>query len=408
MFMRKFLFFMFVLVAANCVAQEKGEVTDTVDVSEIMERPSIPQYDLKEMDWVDICENPKYAIVTRDDLKGIYDMELHKNVTRIEFQELAFSKQMMMEDSTYVSSFYFKRGIKAGLLSVFEETNSTMSVYSDDPDELYGLEKCTTIDKKMSKKSRKMLKAFIEEQQLDNAQVVIQDANTGHLKTWVALDANMEKEYAGKLLVHSCAGSLIKPFCVAVSFERSNLYYDSIYHDMTYKEGIKRLNTEVMFHAFEQGFGEEYAKKRWKQFSNTKVPYTCPVPVAAFYTCLVNNGMVMFPTMHADSVETENDIFCPATIHELSEVLRVDKAESPQLAWLTDATSWYGYATTEDIHAEGTDTVIGKQIQFAGVFPADAPRYTICVVANRLSTDADIALLKDIVNPLSEWLLKQK
>ena len=38
MFMRKFLFFMFVLVAANCAAQEKGEVTDTVDVSEIMER----------------------------------------------------------------------------------------------------------------------------------------------------------------------------------------------------------------------------------------------------------------------------------------------------------------------------------------------------------------------------------
>lgn len=48
--MRKFLLFVFVLVTADCVAQEKGEAADTVDVSEIMERPNLPQYDLKEMD----------------------------------------------------------------------------------------------------------------------------------------------------------------------------------------------------------------------------------------------------------------------------------------------------------------------------------------------------------------------
>ena len=34
--------------------------------------------DLKEYDWVDICYNPKYAVVTKDGKKGLYDMVEHR------------------------------------------------------------------------------------------------------------------------------------------------------------------------------------------------------------------------------------------------------------------------------------------------------------------------------------------
>ena len=51
---------------------------------------------------------------------------------------------------------------------------------------------------------------------------------------------------------------------------------------------------------------------------------------------------------------------------------------------------------------------IGKQIQFAGVFPAEDPKYTICVVADKQSLDIEPAVFQDVVNPLSQWLLKKK
>ena len=90
--------------------------------------------------------------------------------------------------------------------------------------------------------------------------------------------------------------------------------------------------------------------------------------------------------------------------------LRVDRLASPQLAWLSTDTEWLGYATTEDIYAEEDKehtTAIGKQVAFAGVFPLANPRYTICIVGDKLSKDATPALFQDVVNPLVSWLLKR-
>ena len=53
-------------------------------------------------------------------------------------------------------------------------------------------------------------------------------------------------------------------------------------------------------------------------------------------------------------------------------------------------------------------TAIGKQVAFAGVFPLANPRYTICIVSDKLSKDATPALFQDVVNPLVKWLLKRK
>ena len=89
---------------------EDEMVIDTVCADELMnDLPIVTQYDLKEFEWVDICYNPKYAIVSKDGKKGIYDMMLHKNVTEIEYRDLGFSKQTVAEDSAYIICFMQQR-----------------------------------------------------------------------------------------------------------------------------------------------------------------------------------------------------------------------------------------------------------------------------------------------------------
>ena len=117
---------------------EDEMVIDTVCADELMnDLPIVTQYDLKEFEWVDICYNPKYAIVSKDGKKGIYDMMLHKNVTEIEYRDLGFSKQTVAEDSAYISMFYATKGIKRGIVSIYEPTHNVVTIRMVDPAELY-------------------------------------------------------------------------------------------------------------------------------------------------------------------------------------------------------------------------------------------------------------------------------
>ena len=64
----------------------------------------------------------------------------------------------------------------------------------------------------------------------------------------------------------------------------------------------------------------------------------------------------------------------------------------------------------ENVYAEedkGKLQPVGKQIQFAGLFPVENHRYCICIVADKNSLDASLAELGDVVNPLAKWLLKR-
>ena len=371
---------------------------------------SLPQYDLKEYEWVDICNNPKYAIVTKDGKNGIYDMELHRNITEIVYRELGFSKQTMAEDSAYISLFYGTMGIKRGIISVYEPDNNVVSIWMDDPDEVYSLDECTTIDKRMTKQAKKLLEGFIQKEHLDNVQVVILDAGTGRLKTWIRSDSDLEKDEAGKLIVHSCTGSLTKPFHTIMALENEGLALDSIYNGVSYRQGIKKFDNEVMYQAIMNGYRRSVAERKWRELTDSRTPSTSPFIMAVGYNSLAHNGTMIIPTMKEDSVNVEKDVFSPASLTNLIEVLRVDKSESPQLAWLSDGIDWLGYATTESIYSNEDKEMknpIGKQIQFAGVFPADNPKYTICVVADKQSVDIEPAVFQDVVNPLAQWLLKR-
>lgn len=371
---------------------------------------SLPQYDLKEYEWVDICYNPKYAIVSKDGRKGIYDMILHKNITEIEYRDLGFSKQTVAEDSAYISMFYATKGIKRGIVSIYEPTNNVVSIWMDDPDELYSLDECTTIDKKITKKATKLLENLMKQQQMENVQIVILDAKSGRLKTWVRLDRDTEKDEAGKLLVHSCTGSLTKPFHTVMALENYSVSLDSICNGMSYRQAIKSCNNQMMQQTIQNGYRRSVAERKWRELTDTGNPSTSPFIMAVGYNSLANGGTMIIPTMKADSVNVEEDVFSANSLANLKEVLKVDRVASPQLAWLSTETKWMGYATTEDIFADKDkehSTAIGKQIEFAGCFPVEEPRYTICIVGDKLSKDATPALFKDVVNPLAKWLFKR-
>ena len=371
---------------------------------------SLPQYDLKEYEWVDICNNPKYAIVTKDGKKGIYDMILHKNVTEIEYRDLGFSKQTVAEDSANISLFYATKGIKRGIVSLYEPTNNVVSIWMDDPDELYSLDECTTIDKKITKRATKLLGNLIKVQQMENAQIVILDAKSGRLKTWVRLDRDTEKDESGKLLVHSCTGSLTKPFHTVMALENDSLSLDSTKDGVSYRQAVKACDNQMMRQAIQNGYRRSVADRKWRELTDTDNPSTSPFIMAVGYNSLANDGTMIIPTMKADSVNVEEDVFSANSLVNLKEVLKVDRVASPQLAWLSTDAEWLGYATTEDIFAEDDkehNTVIGKQIAFAGCFPVEGPRYTICIVGDMLSKDATPALFKDVVNPLAKWLFKR-
>ena len=396
----------------DSVYTDTGEiVADTVRLGAIDEwQQNLPQYDLKEYEWVDICYNPKYAIVTKDGKNGIYDMELHRNITEIIYRDLGFSKQTMAEDSAYISLFYGTMGIKRGIISVYEPDNNVVSIWMDDPDEVYLLDECTTIDKKMTKRAKKLLDGFVQKEHLDNAQIVILDAESGRLKTWIRLDSDLEKDEAGKLIVHSCTGSLTKPFHTIMALENEGISLDSIYNGVSYRQGIKKFDNGVMQQAIMNGYRRSAAERKWRELTDCRNPSTSPFIMAVGYNSLANNGTMIIPTMKEDSVNVEKDVFSPTNLANLIEVLRVDRSESPQLTWLSEGIDWLGYATTENIYSNEDKEMknpIGKQIQFAGVFPAEDPKYTICVVADKQSLDIKPAVFQDVVNPLAQWLLKR-
>ena len=385
----------------DSVLTDTGElVADTFKLSDSEKwKRSIPQYDLKEYEWVDICYNPKYAIVSKGGKKGIYDMMLHKNVTEIEYRDLGFSKQTLAEDSASISLFYATKGIKRGIISLYEPTNDVVSIWMDDPDEVFSLDDCTTIDKFMTKS--------IKKQQLDKIQVVVLDAKTGHLNSWVALETDMEKEDAGKLLVHSCAASLTKPFHTVMALENDSIPLDSICNGMSYRMAIKSCNNQMMQHSIMNGYRWSVAEQKWRELTDTSNPATSPFIMAVGYNSLAHNGTMIIPTMKADSVNVQEDVFTSTNVANLRDVLRVDRTESPQLAWLYEDAEWTGYATSEYIYDETDkekETPIGKQVQFAGTFPAENPRYTICVVADKHSLDVEPSILQDVVNPLVRFL----
>ena len=180
--------------------------------------------------------------------------------------------------------------------------------------------------------------------------------------------------------------------------------------DSSDRSAIKTVNDDVMRQAIMNGYRRSVAERKWRELTDTEDPSTSPFIIAVGYDSLAHQGTMIISTMKADSVNVEENVFTETNLMNLKDVLLVDRTESPQLAWLTADTDWYGYATTGDVYAESDKDKlhpVGKQIQFAGLFPVENPQYCICIVANKNSLDASPSDIGDVVNPLAKWLLKR-
>ena len=81
MYFRSWVALALVLVPTLVTAKKRVEVADSISDYSIY----VTQYNLKEFDYVDICnDNPKYAIVTKDGKQGVYDIIQHRNITEID------------------------------------------------------------------------------------------------------------------------------------------------------------------------------------------------------------------------------------------------------------------------------------------------------------------------------------
>ena len=85
-------------------AQDVAAV-DTIDAEEAVDKKHITQVPLELCEQIDTCSITKFAIVTKDDKQGIYDLEKQENVTEIDFDVAGFSRRYVSEDGIEV--FYF-------------------------------------------------------------------------------------------------------------------------------------------------------------------------------------------------------------------------------------------------------------------------------------------------------------
>ena len=108
-------------------------VSDTIWLGNLDAIPQVTQYELKKCDQVNICaNNPKYAIVVKNGKCGLYDNNLHVNVTVIAFDKLNFLQKNVLGNGNVTSLFFVVEGHKRGKLSVDEATNNIVYVWTED------------------------------------------------------------------------------------------------------------------------------------------------------------------------------------------------------------------------------------------------------------------------------------
>ena len=105
------------------------EIRDTLYFDNPAEK--MAEIKLKDCDSVEVCKNPKYAIITKDGKKGIYDMMLNQLVTAVEYDELGFSCCKQAGDDITISIFYTKIDNKEGMFSVSDLTKDVISIWKN-------------------------------------------------------------------------------------------------------------------------------------------------------------------------------------------------------------------------------------------------------------------------------------
>lgn len=414
------------------IAQEVV-VADTIDAEETFGKKHISQIPLEQCSQIDTCSVTKFAIVTKDDKQGIYDLEKHENVTEIDLDVAGFSRRYVSEDGIEVFYFYVEKGVERGTIGVVGENNQTVGVWMDNPEYVAKLDECTTIDSTITQKCQEVLSEGLYSLNGTYGQVAVIDAQTGRLKSWVAIEKDEENYAEGKLLKQACSPRLLTlvvttPMLADINGSlndkmdlcggiynigdtisiRDHNWRSGGYGVMTCRQALTHKSNVAMFKILLVNRGDD-AFGIWKQMASDE-KQTNAMELAAIFNSAYQRNVLTFPTLQGDSIteETYNNI-TPLGRKYLKEVLiGLNKGDGIQAKYAPKKVELAGiYGNYQGEEIENGEHELAE-MSFVGVFPAKKPRYTLAVFINRPNepTHSPKDLANSIVNELVEWLSK--
>ena len=408
-------------------------VADTIDSEEAFGKKPITQVPLEQCEQIDTCSIAKFAVVSKGGKQGIYDLEKHENVTEIDLDVAGFSRRYVSEDGIEVFYFYVEKGIERGTIGVVGGNNQTVGVWMDNPEYVAKLDECTTIDSVMTQKCQDVLSEGLKMLNGTYGQIAVIDAQTGRLKSWVALEKDRDDYSEGKLLKQACSPRIltlvgITPMLADINGSLNDMMDlcggiynigDSIsirdhnwrsggYGVMTCRQALTHKSNVAMFKILLVNRGEN-AFGIWKKMTSDE-KQTNAMELAALFNGVYQKNTLTFPTLQGDSVteETYNNI-TPLGRKYLQEVLiGLNKGKGIQASYAPKKVDIAGvYGNYQGKELENGEHKLAE-MAFVGVFPAKKPRYALAVIINRPNeqTHGPKDLANGIVNNLVEWLSK--
>ena len=263
-------------------------------------------------------------------------------------------------------------------------------------------------------------------------QIAVIDAQTGRLKTWVALEKDGDGYADGKLLKQACSHRIltlvgVTPMLADIDGSlkdkidlcggvynigdsisiRDHNWKSGGYGVMTCRQALTHKSNVAMFKILLVNRGDA-AFGIWKNITSAE-KHTSAMELAAILNSVYQKNVLTFPTLEGDSVTEEPNDMMPLGRKYLQEVLvGLNKGDGIQAAYAPKKVELAGiYGDYQDEKLEnGKHTPV--EMSFVGVFPAQKPRYALAVFINRPNepTHSSKDLANSIVNEVVEWLSK--
>lgn len=447
--MKQILTLIMVMFCVTASAQ-KTVVIDTIDAESLADRKSVTQHKWSKYEYVDTCTT-RYAVVHDWNGRcGIYDLEKKENITELEYRNLYFSRMMDLDDGSQATVFYGYKGHREGIVSV-APSGDFLAITMPDKEQMYSLDSCSTIDKKITKLSRKLLKKDMKECGGHYGQVFVMESQTGNIKAWVALEDEYHNGHItdAPLMKHQLCSDPMKALMATIGLVDSNTSWndsvdtkcgvDSIgdmlikdhnwhrggYGKVSFLDGFKWHSNIAMIRAMEKRNPASLRHEWWRVAD-------CPremdaLEIAQIYNVAALNGKTIIEaSVNTDSIK----VYTPETASSLDmEIIRMFREYL--YATLNDGgicSRW----TSKKVHISG-DYVVHRncrptlyddnaeqmeqyyseegletynQVIFTGYFPSDNPKYTICVSMDKTGMPIAGKFISNTVNKLAEYLNK--
>ena len=440
------------IVVMFCVtaSAQKTVVADTIDAESLADHRAVTQHQWSKYEYVDTCTT-RYAVVHDWNGRcGIYDLEKKENITELEYRNLYFSKMMDIDDGSQETVFYGYKGHREGIVSV-APSGDILAITMPDKEQMYSLDSCRTIDKKITKLSHKLLKKDMKECGGHYGQVLVMESQTGNIKAWVALeDENHNGHITDALLLkHQLCSDPMKPLMATIGMVDSHTSWndsvdtkfgiDSVgdmlikdhnwhrggYGKVSFLDGFKWHSNIATVRAMERRNPASLRHDWWRVAD-------CPremdaLEIAQIYNVAALNGKTVIETsVNTDSIKVNTPEAGSTLDQEIIKMFR-----EYLYATLNDGgigSRW----TSKKVHISG-DYVVHRncrptlyddnadqmeqyyseegletynQVIFTGYFPSENRRYTICVSMDKTGMPIAGKLISNTVNKLAEYLNK--